>query len=143
MATETELYRSILTNLGVDCENLPDNLTSTLLTAIAQNCGGGGSSGGGRFDVNIMVNEDETLSVDKTFEEMEAAFNSGAVLQMIMPNLNVLQMASYASNGIMVFEGHEVKRNGSVEITSVGIMPDNTIMMFKNKCTGENVSQYP
>ena len=47
MATTTELYREILNNLGVDCDNLPDNLTTTLLKAIAQNCGGGGSAGGG------------------------------------------------------------------------------------------------
>lgn len=40
MATTTELYREILNNLGVDCDTLPDNLSSTLLTAIAQNCGG-------------------------------------------------------------------------------------------------------
>lgn len=38
MSTKTELYRSILKNMGVDLDTLPDNLTSTLLTFIAENC---------------------------------------------------------------------------------------------------------
>lgn len=39
MATKTELLKSILTASGVDPDALPDNLESTLLKAIAENCG--------------------------------------------------------------------------------------------------------
>ena len=38
MSTKTELYRSILMNMGVDLDTLPDNLTSTFLRFIAENC---------------------------------------------------------------------------------------------------------
>lgn len=45
MATGTELLKEVLTAAGGEVENLPDNLTSTLLKAIAENIGGNGGAG--------------------------------------------------------------------------------------------------
>lgn len=45
MATETELMRTVLTAAGGDAANLPDNLTSTILTAIAEKLSEGGQEG--------------------------------------------------------------------------------------------------
>lgn len=45
MATGTELLKEVLTSAGGDVENLPDNLTSTLLKAIAASIGESGGAG--------------------------------------------------------------------------------------------------
>ena len=45
MATGTELLKEVLTEAGGDVENLPDNLASTLLKAIATSIGKNGGAG--------------------------------------------------------------------------------------------------
>lgn len=45
MATETELMKNILTAAGGDAENLPNNLTTTILKAIVQSLAGGAQEG--------------------------------------------------------------------------------------------------
>ncbi len=80
MATQTELYREILTNLGMDCDNLPDNTITTLLSAIAQNCGGG-SAGGGVATAIINMNG---LNCDMTFEEATQILERGELLNVVL-----------------------------------------------------------
>lgn len=47
MATETQQLKDILTATGGDANGLPDNLTSNILTAIAQSIGEGSQGGAG------------------------------------------------------------------------------------------------
>ena len=54
--TMTELYADIAAKYGVDVNSLPDRLTSTLLQAIAENCGFGGG-GGAQSDLNAAEGE--------------------------------------------------------------------------------------
>ena len=83
MATTTELYREILNNLGVDCDNLPDNLTTTLLKAIAQNCGGGGSAGGGVPTALFNGTEEEEFACENmTYDEAVQIVTSTHHLQV-------------------------------------------------------------
>lgn len=45
MATGTELLKEVLAGAGGEVDNLPDNLTSTILKAIAASIGGSGGAG--------------------------------------------------------------------------------------------------
>lgn len=69
MATETELYKEILAASGGNPDELPDNLRSTLLKAIAKNVGSGGTGGGGFAPV---VTYGDTLTWDGNTEGLVA-----------------------------------------------------------------------
>lgn len=86
MATETELYADILKNMGVDCDSLPDNMITTLLKAIAQNCGGGGggSAGGGSDDgiLRLYLNYND-MTYNVPYENVISAINNGTPIVAI------------------------------------------------------------
>ena len=61
-------------------------------------------SGGGRFIVTIIVNGDGSFSADRTIEELNEAYQSGATLYCAMPNGLLLQLA-IATPGAYGFSG--------------------------------------
>lgn len=57
MATETELMREAIKAQGGVCDNLPDNLQSTLLKKLIEACAAGGGGGGGGGTVSTKYKQ--------------------------------------------------------------------------------------
>lgn len=57
MATETELIREAIKAQGGVCDNLPDNLKSTLLKKLIETCAAGGGGGGGGGNVSTKYKQ--------------------------------------------------------------------------------------
>ena len=98
--TETELLRATILALGGACDDLPDNLESTLYKRLIEVCasagGGGGSGGGGTLVVRVNnVQLDENLNVvsgtaSHSHTEVYSALASGRnvsyIIEMVMPD---------------------------------------------------------
>lgn len=78
-----EALKTINAKLGGT--NDPDEKWGTLLQEIAENIGeGGGGSGAGSFLVTLSYNEqDQALTMDKTYGEIEAAIKSGQYITVV------------------------------------------------------------
>lgn len=65
----------------------------------------GGSTGGGRFDINATPNDGSTCTLDKTFDEIKSAYDSGMVVSVIFDDfilhLSSIDDHSAIFNGIM------------------------------------------
>lgn len=66
---------------------------------------GGGYTGGGRFDVNATPIDDSACTLDKTFNEIKSAYDSGMVINVILDSF-IMYLSSIDSdraifNGIM------------------------------------------
>ena len=65
----------------------------------------GGSTGGGRFDINATHIDGSTCTLDKTFDEIKSAYDGGMVVSVIFDDL-IIHLSSIDSdkaifNGIM------------------------------------------
>ena len=65
----------------------------------------GGSTGGGRFDINVTSIDGSTCTLDKTFDEIKSAYDSGMVVSVICDDLIIYLSSIYDDtatfNGIM------------------------------------------
>ena len=57
----------------------------------------GGSTGGGRFDINATPIDSSTCTLDKTFDEIKSAYDSGMVVSVIFDDF-ILNLSSIDDN---------------------------------------------
>lgn len=57
----------------------------------------GGSTGSGRFDINATPNDGSTCTLDKTFDEIKSAYDSGMVVSVIFDDF-ILSLSSIDDN---------------------------------------------
>lgn len=93
MATETDFLREAIKARGGSCDDLPDNLESTLNKKLIEACqsGGGGSGGGGdctiyAFKINMGADEEGNFTAaynGSTYADLAAAYEDGKVVYVI------------------------------------------------------------
>ena len=83
----------------------------------------GGSTGGGRFDINATIVDSSVCTLDKTFEEIRSAYNDGMVVNLMMTG-NIFTPSAILENGINFTSVSDGERN--LTILTVYVTPDNT-----------------
>lgn len=87
----------------------------------------GGSTGGGRLDINATMTDSSTCTLDKTFEEIRSAYNGGMVVNVMMNG--IILMPSVIQEGGINFIAF-VDNDRALTIATVYVTPDNGAKYF-------------
>lgn len=97
--------------------------------------GGGASSGGGAFVVNITPNDEfSVFTADKTYNEIADAFNAGNQILCMCPAMascfNLIQTTEMmGETGAFVFSSVSINGSGYVMCCQILIQADNTVTL--------------
>lgn len=88
---------------------------------------GGGSTGGGRLDINATMTDSSSCTLDKTFEEIRTAYNGGMVVNVIMNGI-ILMPSAILEDGINFIAF--VDTDQVLTAITVYVTPDNVAKYF-------------
>ena len=88
-----------------------------------------GSTGGGVFTVNILVDLEENFTADKTFNEINTAIDSGFICQAIS-GIYIMPLIAYGADAL--YFSCVLSTDGTPTFMQIKINNDDTISVVRN-----------
>lgn len=137
MSTKTELLKEIVTTAGGNVDELPDNLESTLLKALAGAVASGGSGGGAVEPLVITGTEmmSEFAPTDGTrYEDVKNAVDANRPIVIVYDDRTIKNMTIMVRDGVIGFTSHYYHPLfSSFSCSCICFFPDGSVREFHDE----------